>query len=348
MTAPAPGPVPPARLAALTVAVLAVHAALLRLGPAVLHAPQPAAAEAFVTRRIDAPPAPAVEAATAAAAEAPPATPRPRRARAPGTAAATEQATPAPASEPPSAPPPEHTGAADARAGQAEAPAPAAATPASAQAQAFAIPGSARHRYEVVAERFGLTLTSAAELTWRHDGREYEAQLEVGGGIVPRRIQRSTGLITPEGLAPLRFSDRTRSETATHFERDKGKLTFSNNKPDAAWVAGIQDRLSVIVQLAAMVGGAPSKYARGTSITVPTAGTSDAESWIFTVEGEEDLQLPGGRMQGLKLQRVPRKQYDVKVELWLAPGMDYAPVRLRLTTPNGDSLDQRWLGTDRG
>jgi hypothetical protein len=28
--------------------------------------------------------------------------------------------------------------------------------------------------------------------------------------------------------------------------------------------------------------------------------------------------------------------------------MDYVPVRLRLTQPNGDSVDQQWSFTDRG
>ena len=102
------------------------------------------------------------------------------------------------------------------------------------------------------------------------------------------------------------------------------------------------------VQLASLAAGSPDRHVAGTTITVPTAGTGDAENWIFSVEGEEDLQLPGGAMRALKLQRLPRKEFDQKVEIWLAPRMDYAPVRLRLTNPNGDAVDQRWSSTDRG
>jgi hypothetical protein len=109
----------------------------------------------------------------------------------------------------------------------------------------------------------------------------------------------------------------------------------------------MQDRLSVIIQLAALVASAPARYPVGGSITLPVAGTSDADDWLFTIEGEEELQLPGGKLRTLKLQRVPRKAYDVKVELWLAAQQDYAPVRLRLTNPNGESADERWSGTDR-
>jgi hypothetical protein len=123
---------------------------------------------------------------------------------------------------------------------------------------------------------------------------------------------------------------------------------FSNNQPDAALLAGTQDRLSVVIQLSVLIGGQPSRYPAGTQIAIPTAGTRDLETWIFTVEGEEDLALPGGKVQALKLLRTPRKEFDQKVELWLAPRMDYAPVRLRLTSPNGDSVDQRWSSTDKG
>ena len=81
---------------------------------------------------------------------------------------------------------------------------------------------------------------------------------------------------------------------------------------------------------------------------LPTATTREAEPWNFEVEGEESLDLPGGTVLALKLLRRPRREFDQRIELWLAPGQDYAPVRVRLTQPNGDTLDQRWSSTDKG
>jgi hypothetical protein len=103
-----------------------------------------------------------------------------------------------------------------------------------------------------------------------------------------------------------------------------------------------------VLQLGAMFAGEPSRYPAGSQITVQTASTKEAEPWTFTVEGKETLALPGGRMEAVRLIRNPRKEYDVKVELWLAPGAAYAPVRLRLTQPNGDWVDQQWSSTDKG
>ena len=211
----------------------------------------------------------------------------------------------------------------------------------------FSIPASIRLHYQVTATARQIRLQGDGELLWHHDGTNYEARLEVSSQLLPRRIQHSTGLITAEGLAPLRFSDKVRSEEAAHFLRDQGKVSFSSNRPDAALVAGTQDRLSVMLQLGAMVGGAPARFPAGTVISIPTAGTREAEPWVFTVEGEEALELPGGKVAALKLIRNPRREFDQKVELWLAPAMDYVPVRLRLTQPNGDWVDQQWSSTDR-
>jgi hypothetical protein len=214
-------------------------------------------------------------------------------------------------------------------------------------AENYAVPGSMRLRYQVAGQTRGIDVRATAELLWRQDGKTYDARLETVLPLLGSRVQQSTGQITGQGLAPTRYGERNRGEEAAHFERDKGRLSFSNNQPAAALLAGAQDRLSVMLQLGAILAGAPGRYPPGTTINVQTASTRDAEVWQFTVEAEEELVLPAGRQKAVKLVRAPRKPFDQTVELWLAPGMDYAPVRVRLTQQNGDRLDQQWAGTDR-
>jgi hypothetical protein len=325
------------RLLPVAAAVLVVHILLLRVQPDQVTQPPRAAAGTFSTRQVQVPPAPQPAATrpvvTAAPAREAPAPRAPARVR--------EEQTE----------PPEQVAVSgvETQIGPVPvAPAPAPAALSGVPSHTTAIPEPARIRYDVEVHARGLTVNGQAELRWRHDGNQYDARLEIGAPLLPTRVQTSSGRITPQGLEPTRFSDKTRTEEATHFERDKGKLVFSNNRPEAALQAGMQDRLSVVVQLAAMVGGDPARYPPGSTIAMPTASTREADTWLFAVEALEDLDLPGGRMQALKLQRMPRKEFDYKLELWLAPRMDYAPVRLRLTYPNGDSLDQRWAATDKG
>lgn len=201
--------------------------------------------------------------------------------------------------------------------------------------------------YDVEVRTHGISLSGQADLDWHVDAQTYEARLETRTANLPPRVQSSAGAVTPAGLAPATFSDKARSELAVHFDRERARLVFSNNRPDAPLAPGMQDRLSVVLQLAALVAGDPARYPPGTQITVPTASARDAGDWIFLVEGEEDLDLPGGRAPVLKLRRLPRREYDQQVELWLAARGDYAPLRLRLTNPNGDAADLRWSSTDR-
>lgn len=214
------------------------------------------------------------------------------------------------------------------------------------QAHRAVLPRPMRLRYELTGQARGFPLSGRGELSWRHDGREYEARLDLTIPLASRS-QQSTGLVTPQGLAPVRYAERARSEEAAHFDRAAGRITFSGNRPEAALDPGAQDRLSVLIQLGALAAGDPGAFRPGRVVAVQTASARDADTWHFQVEGEEDLTLPGGRQRALHLLRQPRKEFDQRVELWLAPGLDYAPVRLRLTQPSGDWLEQQWSGTDR-
>jgi len=209
---------------------------------------------------------------------------------------------------------------------------------------AYTIPASVRLKYEVKGNRFPYSLD--AEMVWQQDGKSYDARLVFSAGFFPVLVQTSRGQITPEGLAPLRYSEKKRSEVAAHFVREQGKVTFSANTPDLPLLAGAQDRLSILVQLAAMITGDPGRFPAATTIALQTVGPRDADSWLFTVEDVETLPLPGGEQATLKLMRNPRREFDQKVEVWLAPALGYLPVRIKITESNGDFLDQQWLASE--
>jgi hypothetical protein len=208
---------------------------------------------------------------------------------------------------------------------------------------AVVLPASVRLRYQVAANKFPFSLN--AELLWRQDGAQYEARLSMGA-FGQSRVQTSRGEIGPQGLLPTRFSDKYRSEVAAHFERDKGRISFSANTPDVPLLAGAQDYLSVMLQLAAMMAGEPERYPVATTLTLQIAGPRDAEVWLFTVERPETLALPGGEQKTIKLLRHPRRPFDQQVELWFAPALAYLPVRLRISEANGDYLDQKWVSSE--
>ena len=201
------------------------------------------------------------------------------------------------------------------------------------------LPAPTRLAFDVHGQAKKFAYSATAELLWQHDGSRYEARQEISAFLLGKRAQRSAGHITAQGLQPERFSDRSRSEQAAHFDQAKGRVTFSANTPDAAIGAGAQDRLSVFIQLGALLAADPARFVPGTEIALTTVSARSADRWTFTIEGPETLDLPAGPTPALKLQRLPRKDYDQKAELWVAPGLGYLPVRIRITQANGDFAD---------
>ena len=206
------------------------------------------------------------------------------------------------------------------------------------------VPASATLRYRVIGQYRGLPQTAAAELIWRQDGRSYEARLSIGI-LFRTRVQTSRGHIGAGGLLPLRFSDKTGSERAAHFERSTGGLggqvIFSANSPPVALAPGAQDRLSVLLQLGAMLAAEPTRHPAGSSISMQVIGAREADVWVFKIDGADAVNIPYGQTPTMKLTRSPRREFDQKVEVWLAPAMGYLPVRVRVTEPNGNFLDQQ-------
>ena len=151
----------------------------------------------------------------------------------------------------------------------------------------------------------------------------------------------SSGQLGPDGLAPTRFSDKSRTEAAAHFVPDKNQIIFSANTPTLPWVKGAQDRVSVFMQLGGMLAGNPAGFPTGSTISIYTVGPRDADTWTFLVEPEEKLMLPFGEMATIKLMRQPRREFDQKVEVWYAPSLGYLPVRNKITQANGDFVDQQ-------
>lgn len=355
-------PRPPWRgLALLTAAVVLAHLALLGLAPPVTGPRPSPLANTFITRSIVvSPPAPEPAAAAAPVVQPAPPPPRPVRPRpAPRPRPAVEPA-PAPAaaaSMPPEAPPNDLIAQAAIDAGDAQTPEATAGAPTSGASGAgdagggetagtvvgpvaLQISGSVRLAFAATAQQGAQPLQGVfGELVWLQDGSHYDAALSWTFLFKTLRSQRSTGSIGPTGIEPLRFSDKRKTELTSHFERDKGLVVFSSNAPSVMLLTGAQDRLSVVLQLGGLLAGDPARYPPGAVIAVQTVGPRDAEIWTFNVEGEEELSVPAGDFRARKLTRNPRKPFDDRIELWLAPALGWLPVRIRQTQTNGDFID---------
>lgn len=211
-------------------------------------------------------------------------------------------------------------------------------------ATAWKAPQAARLQFDVQGKLKNLPYQTKAQLDWLPQGQRYEASQEIQIPIVGVRRQASVGSINAQGLLPEIFIDRGRKEYSTTFEPAAQQIRFSRGAEPAPWVSGTQDRMSIFFQVAGMIAAAPQRYPAGTTITIQAASSSRVAPWSFTVRQTETLQLPAGRMTALKLEHRSdsSEQEGLQSALWLAPGLGYLPVRIRLLEDGGrDALDLR-------
>ena len=302
--------------------VLLLHATLLGLWP---RTPGPGwqggAARPVQVRQIvlAAPALPAAAPAPAAVARATPhAAPRKVEAAAPSAAAAPETAATAPAIDP--APEP---------GGQAV------------PVYATQLPPPVVIQYEL---KRGLA-SGRAELRWlpSADG-PYELTLRTEAYGQQALGWASRGVVDAHGVAPERYveSRRGRELRTVNFQRDKGLITFSGPQLEYPLVPGAQDRVSWMIQLAAVLAADPALAAPGSTVTLLVATARGAtDLWTFSVMGVETTLLASGPVAGtLHLRREPLRPYDTTAEVWLDPARHHLPVRAKLLVrPTGEGTE---------
>ena len=289
------------------------------------HAINPAQTEVpkEVTAPVDTTQAPATEEPAPAAAEA-----------TPSTEATATPAAPEPSPVPPPAPVPLSSEPTVAINPESQAP------PWLANAK-FVFPAPSKLLYDVIGESKGIRYSADGELVWQHDGANYKMNLDIRHVLLGSRSQNSIGQLSAQGVQPKRFGDKYKQEVAAHFERDKGLVVFSANSTPQVLQPGAQDRLSLFVQLGALLAGTPELRQAGQQIPFQVVAAKSSDQWAFQVDKEEVLSLPIGQLNTWKISRMPLKNYDQTAEIWLSPAHGYLPVKVRIAQTNGDVLEQQ-------
>ncbi len=206
-------------------------------------------------------------------------------------------------------------------------------------------PPSAALEYDVVAFSDNLTWHGTSTLDWKTDGSRYT----VDGEVYTRLFAKiaflnftSSGEIGAFGVEPELYTEkkRNRPATNTHFNRERNVVSFSASTTTYPRAGGEQDRASLIWQLAAIGRGDSAKFTPGAVIDLFVAGVRDGEVWRMQVIGQEEIRLITGAAQVWHVVRQPRPgSYEQRLDIWLEPGRQWYPARLRFTETNGDYLE---------
>ncbi len=186
----------------------------------------------------------------------------------------------------------------------------------------------------------GTKWSGSAVMSWHTDGSNYQASAEAGISLLITRlnalVMRSVGSIDDYGIAPNTSTQKRgrRAETATHFNRDAGTITFSASERSFPLMVGAQDMATVPFQLGGIGRADINQF--GSDIEMQVGDEREATLFRFQLVGEEELNTRMGKVVTWHLSRPPRPgSYSSRLDIWLAPGLNWYPVQLRNTEASG-------------
>lgn len=254
--------------------------------------------------------------------------------------AAAASAASAAASTPATPPTPAASAADTAASGPAVAPPPPAQPATGARRYKVNLPPSADFTLDVHrVDANGSTYNGEASMSWRSDGSRYKVTVDAGISIVIRinlLALTSTGTIDDYGIAPDLSTEKRagHAQTATHFNRDDGSISFSASEARYPLLAGAQDKATVPFQLGG-IGRANINQFSG-DIDMMVGDDKTAAIFRFQLVGEEELDTKMGRIVTLHLTRPPMPgSYSSRLDIWLAPGRNWYPIQIRNTEASG-------------
>ena len=210
--------------------------------------------------------------------------------------------------------------------------------------RAINLPPSAELAYSIRARQSGLDIQGQGLVKWNNRKTAYSATTETRAMLLGKILETSSeGAIDAYGLAPERFVEKRlrRDPSTTTFNREQNKITFTQSTDSFPLQGGEQDRTGVTWQLVAIARANAAKMTPNSEWKFFVAGPRDAEQWTFKVIGREKIRTAQGETTALHVLRAPPPDdQGQKLDIWLAPAMEWYPVRLKFTDPDGDYIEQ--------
>ena len=200
----------------------------------------------------------------------------------------------------------------------------------------FEWPPSTRLTYTLTGNYQG-PVEGRAQVEWLRSGSRYQVHLNVSVGpsfapLLSRRIT-SEGEVTERGLVPSRYDEETKvvlrdpRRLTIWLDKDRVRLPSGTELPRPA---GVQDSASQFVQMTWLFTTQPDWLLAGRTIDMPLALPRRLQVWQYDVLQAETLQTPAGPVQAVHVKPRPdsRAGNDLAAEFWVAPSLQYLPVRI--------------------
>ncbi len=192
----------------------------------------------------------------------------------------------------------------------------------------------------------------SALVEWIRQDNKYQVHVDAyaGPSFAPLASQRwtSEGVITPKGLVPTRFESvnklliKSATPKVVTFE-DKELVMPDGSRLER--LPGVQDAGSHYIQMAYQFMLDASGLQVGKTVEMPVVDTRKQRQLVYDIDSIETLSTPLGQIETYKLRpRVPAKNSkgeDVLAEIWIAPALQYLPIRMLLRIGDQNFFDMQ-------
>ncbi len=203
-------------------------------------------------------------------------------------------------------------------------------------------PSSVHARYVVM--KGGIEIAEINEVYSRKGGNYSLISTAKALGVLAlfkreKIIIRSDGLITKQGLKPLKFGYQREGDSSkdshADFVWDKQQLSLNSGsqKRSVNLPLGTQDRLSAMYQFMFLSLKAPA------SLAFHMTNGSKLDSYHYSITAGTTCNSAAGRFETLYLDSQAQKG-ETRTEVWLATAKHNLPCKVIITDPEGGKLTQ--------
>ena len=204
-------------------------------------------------------------------------------------------------------------------------------------------------RYRVSTAYFGDSITRAQMQFQPTAGRGYNASLVVsvaGQKLLQMQTQgqRVAGAERDTvDLLPNRFAERVLGGRK-EVRQEKDQAFFPEQKLRLALPAPATDSVSIHYQLQQWLASGALPAKAGAYREVWLMRPEGIFHWRYAVQGMETLEVQGlGQVPVLHLVPQPLGKGTAKSELWFAPSLGWAPVRIKMQLLDKTWVEMNWL-----
>lgn len=196
-------------------------------------------------------------------------------------------------------------------------------------------------QYRVSTAYFGASITRSQMQFQPLAKHAYKGSLSVSVAGQTLLQMQTQGYRLDAGLLPSRFDERVMGSSKS-VRQENGQAYFPKEQLRFALPAAATDSVSIHYQMQQWLASGVLPSTAGAYRDVWLMRPEGIFHWRYAVKGMQTLDIAGlGKVPALHIVPLPLGKGTAKSELWFAPSLGWAPVRIKMQL-----LDKTWVEMD--